>query len=100
LFFHISCVYLLGFMHLQSSFWLDILISCVLSAEVFTMDSSWVVMYFLTTGLGVWFSSQKVTLHSQDTGSSLLLHSGRRRLATEAITVDRHIHYKNTVILN
>jgi hypothetical protein len=35
-----------------------------------------------------------------DTGSGPLFHSGRRRLAAEAIPVDRHIHYEDTVTPN
>jgi hypothetical protein len=102
--FHITCVSVLGLMHLRSSFWLEILISCVLSVEVFTMFiQDWIVAklwyHFLPLEKeGVWPSSQTFSHHAEDTGSGPLIHS--RRLAPEAITSDRHTHYENTEICN
>jgi hypothetical protein len=53
-FFHVSCVYALGFAYLRLSHWLDILTTCTFSVEIFSMfGQDCVDVKFLTTGLVV-----------------------------------------------
>jgi biotin transporter BioY len=52
--FHISCVSALAFVYLWPSFWLEVLLSCILSIEVFNVQARQgydrVEVQILTTG--------------------------------------------------
>jgi hypothetical protein len=105
LFFHITCFSTLRFMQLRLRFCLEVLISYILSGVFTRFRQDWILagLWCFLSPLdwagweGVWLSNQKFAHHTQDTGYSSLLHSGRR-LAIEAITVDKHTHYENSVI--
>jgi hypothetical protein len=81
---------MLGFMYLRPRFWLEVLIDCVLSVEVFTMfRQNWVVAtLWCIFSLLSWLSGQifiQIFISTQDTDSTPVRE---KILATEAITVD------------
>jgi hypothetical protein len=62
LFFHIASIFALEFMHLKTSHWLEVLITCSLSIEIVSMFNQFSVVaglrcYFSPPNWGVWVSS-------------------------------------------